>query len=821
MPEYVQSLLPLPLPRPRHAHLRLAEAVSPGQRQKVPRPFSRTPRYRDRGGHAEAVKKQTLGVVASHKTRGSVLGVDPELVLALELNRQLDPKNVERAGLSVLEIAGEKVLVAFASDPELTEFRRRCMEYSTGPRPGKESGKEQPAQYEELFDAIDRVRQLTVEDVLTPDLVAVLADVNASTRLRLDVQCWCPEDRAEARRRHEEVKKAVRAAGGEVMDASLRDAVGLSLFRIVVPAGRVRELAQVDRIRRIDVLPRPLLGYPQFRSVTPESLPLVLDPAQAAPTVAVIDSGIVSAHPLLAPAVIGVEAIGPDLADGGDQHGHGTLVASLALYGSLESALVEKASLRPAGRLLSLRVLDANNEFPSERLWETQLLEAIFFAAQAGARVINLSLGDPRRPYRPPRPTPLAAAIDELARELDLVVVISAGNYSPANYHPDPAMLTEYPLRLLGDSEAGLFDPATAALALTVGALCSDDTHGVRPARDRVDVRPFGRPGDPSPLTRCGPGAMRMVKPEVSAPGGSIALDELSGMIIWNDPTLCVVGAGGEQSERLLAQDAGTSFAAPLVSHAALRVLGRYPALSANAVRALVLASVQPLKAVVRGRGAAQDATEQRRLTGYGRVSAERAEASDDHRAVLLAEDRLVIDGVHLYTALIPSTFFDSGGRRSLTVALAFDPQARPTRLDYLASRMMVRAFRGVSLDEVRNAYARQLEVPPPAQNDQDPAQDAPPPALRSYEIDLQPSDTHRAQGAHQYGTAVFAKRLNPERGTELILVVRNTNKWAITGESQRYALAVVFERDGDHRELYAELRAQLEALAEVEIELR
>lgn len=812
---------PLPLPRAQHAHLRLAEAISPGQRQKNRRGFSRTPKYPDRGGHAKTVKEQTLRVVADHKTRRSVLGVDPELVLVLELNGRLDPEHAERAGLSVLEIAGEKVLVTFASDPELTEFSRRCTEYSKGPRPGKVPGKERPAQFEELFDAIERIRPLTVDDVLTPDLVAVLADADGSTPLRLDVQCWCPEDRLQARRRHKEVQEAVTAGGGEVVDASLRDSVGLSLLRIVLAAGRVRELAQVDRIRRIDVLPRPLLRYPQFRSATPESLPLVLDPAPTAPILAVIDSGVVSAHPLLAPAVIGVETIGLGLADGGDQHGHGTLVASLALYGSLESALAVRAPLRPAGRLLSLRVLDSNNEFPDERLWEEQLLDAISFAARAGARVINLSLVDPRRPYRPPRPTPLAAAIDELARELDLVVVISAGNYPWANYHPDPAVLTDYPLQLLDDTEAGLLDPSTAALALTVGALCPEDTHGVRPARDRVDLRPFGRPGDPSPLTRRGPGAMGMVKPEVSAPGGSLALDELRGAIVSNDPTVCVVGAGGKQPERLLAQDVGTSFAAPLVSHAALRVLGRYPALSANAVRALVLASVEPLNAVVQGKGPAKDALEQRRLTGYGRVSAERAEASGDHRAVLLAEGLLVIDDVHLYTTPIPSTFFDSGGKRIVTVVLVFNPQTRPTRLDYLASRMMVRVYRGVSLDEVRDAYARQLEVPPPTHNDENSNQDTTPPALRSYEMDLQPSDTHRARGAHQYGTKPFAQRLKRERDNDLILAVRNTNRWATPGDSQRYALAVVFERDNNHRELYAELHAQLEALAEVEIELR
>jgi hypothetical protein len=74
---------------------------------------------------------------------------------------------------------------------------------------------------------------------------------------------------------------------------------------------------------------------------------------------------------------------------------------------------------------------------------------------------------------------------------------------------------------------------------------------------------------------------------------------------------------------------------------------------------------------VIDGLGEAKNLEQQRRLTGYGRVSRQRAEVSEDHRAVLLAEGTIVIDDVHLYAAPIPSTFFSSGGSRRLSVALA------------------------------------------------------------------------------------------------------------------------------------------------------
>ncbi len=365
-----------------------------------------------------------------HHLRSPVLGVEPELVLVIELAHRLDPALLERAELRVLDLTGELAMVAFASDPELTEFLRRLDAYSTGPR-RDERGTERSAPYEALFDAIVRPRPLEIGDVLSPALRRHLESLeHLGDAVKIDVQCWCPEDEAEARRRREDFLHAVSVAGGRLIAGDFRPRVGLSLLRVEVAAGAVTDLARTDRARSINLLPRPLLTQPQVLTTAPADLPVVLPPIPGSPLIAVIDSGVASAHPLISPAVDGVDAIG--ISDGGDGHGHGTFVASLALHGSLEAALDSRTPLRPAGRLLSIRVLNEDLLFPDELLWETTLLDALRRAADAGARVVNLSLGDPRRPYRPPRPTVLAAAIDDLARRLGLIVVISAGNYPPA-----------------------------------------------------------------------------------------------------------------------------------------------------------------------------------------------------------------------------------------------------------------------------------------------------------------------------------------------------------------------------------------------------
>ena len=511
-----------------------------------------------------------MHVVTAQQRRVQVLGVKPELVLVLESNRQIAPEDVERAGLQLLEIRSDKVLVTFSSDPEMTEFRRRCTQYGVGPRGTTPAGYERPAEYEALFDALETVRQLAEEDVIDASTRALLGE--AGRVLRLDVSCWCPDDANDARRRFDEVKSAVEAAGGRVLDSVLRWEAGLSLIRAELPSSGVRDLARLDRVRRIVPLPVPQLTLPAVLSARPNDLPAVVRPAVDSPILGIIDSGVASSHPLLAPAVLGVEWVG-NLGDGGDQNGHGTLVASLGLYGPLESLLANPSEpVRPSGRLVSVRVLDDQNQFADDRLWEAQLIEAMEIAVQSGAAVINLSLGDPRFPYQAPRPTALGAMIDQFIRSYKVIVAISTGNYQPWNDRIGELTNENYPKVLLEADDSGLLDPAPAALALTVGALCPDPGQGAMPVADHVDVIPVGGPSKPSPLTRIGPGPMGMVKPELVAPGGSLSVDLLTSRVSTQDHSIRVVGAGIAGTSNLLATDSGTSYAAPLVSNAALRV---------------------------------------------------------------------------------------------------------------------------------------------------------------------------------------------------------------------------------------------------------
>lgn len=799
---------------PRHSHLRLSAATEPGPRQPRSPGRGGGTTYSDRRAHAQVLEIQVANVKASHQRRSNSLGLDPELIIVLDLNGPLDPVEVERAGLTVLEMRSDRALIAFAADPELVDFVSRNDQYKQGTRGVTAAGNTRAAAYEQLFDKIDQIRNIEDRDLIGAELARLLEGSPPLDQLvRLEVHCWCPEEDSEARRRNDDVRRAVAAASGTVLSSSVRSPAGWSVVCCDLPIGALGELLRTDRVSWVDLMPNPVVGIPELLNAGAASFPTVLGPLADAPIVAVIDSGIRSAHPLLAPAVVGVESVGAGLGDGGDESGHGTLVASLALYGIIDDLTDVHLSAVPSGRLLSVRVLDRNNQFPDDRAWAETLLEAMAMAADAGARVINLSLGDPRRPYVAPRPTATAALVDQFIRDHSTVVVVTCtGNFPTLEHDTNRLVSREYAQDLLQHAEAGILDPGTAALAITVGGVGNELRQGVQGLSVSAEKVVVGGPRFPSPHTRIGPGPMRAIKPELVATSGSAVVDTALNRVALNDRLGSVVGAGGRDPERLLAADHGTSYAAPLVSNAALRIIGRYPHLSGNSVRALLLVGADKIDDYLDGGAPARE--QERRLSGYGLVSAERAENSMSHRATLLSEGSIRLDQVHFFEVPVPTSFRQSGGVISLAVALAFDPPVRVTRLDYLASKMGFQVYYGPSVEEVRAAYVR-------AESDEQMQDDVAqtPSELRSAQLALHPADRDRSRGANQLGRYQRRTRIPEDGPQNFIVAVRNLNRWDIENGEQSYSLAVLLERDEQHPEIYAELRAELEPLIEVEIE--
>ncbi len=781
-----------------HAHLRLTRALDPLPRQKRPGGGgAREDGAPDPRSHARDLARQLTGIRDRHHEREAVLGITPELVMVIEAScKAVDIADlIEGADLRVLGLAEDRALVAFSSDPSIETFTEHLEQY------GNAFTAAGSPRYWNLLDPIVDIRPLEPADIIDRDLLQRIATAPPDEVLRIDIECWCTEDGSDSQRRHRETAEAVNTAGGTVLDSSCRPSVGFSMIRADIPADRVLDVAATERVSRMSLLARPMLGHTEVRMWALDNLPPVLQPRPGSATVAVIDSGIQAGHPLLAPAILHAVSAIPELPDGADDCGHGSMVASLALYGSLEGKLARKEPLQPAGYLLGVRVLNKNNEFPDAKLWQVHLENAVTAAVQAGARVINISLGDADHPYRPPAPTALGAVLDDLARRTNVVLVISAGNVLAAE-HDGP----HYATRLLTDPQARIAPPAMSSLALTVGALVPDHWQGARPVRENVDHRGLGKPGEPSPISRTGPGVEFAIKPELTMPAGTYIHDRTENRVRNHPATGTIVGAEGAAPERLLDLDRGTSFAAPLVSHAVLKVFSRYPWLSANAARALVLASATTVPTVIEHDTPNAARKSQLNFTGFGRADADRAESSDEHRVVLLADESMAPDQVHFYDVPVPKSFYRYG-RKQLTIALAFDPETRGSRLKYLASRMSVYAYRGRSVDEIRAKYAA--------------SDGEPPDDLDKAKIDLWPADRERLLGANQAASVEWSHGWKSGEHDNLVVVVRNSSRWPRPEYQQRYALAVALEVDPESSlSIYADLRARFEVLAEVEAEI-
>jgi subtilisin family serine protease len=140
--------------------------------------------------------------------------------------------------------------------------------------------------------------------------------------------------------------------------------------------------------------------------------------------IAVIDTGVDMNHPDLRGKVAGsaVCVDGPCREGGGqDDNGHGTEVAGIAVANTDNSRGI--AAVAPGAKLLVAKVLDSNGAGRVD-----DINAGIRWAVDRGAKVVNLSLGDPDFLLTSLVGTPLRPGI-EYAWTRGAVPVLASGNY--------------------------------------------------------------------------------------------------------------------------------------------------------------------------------------------------------------------------------------------------------------------------------------------------------------------------------------------------------------------------------------------------------
>ncbi len=774
----------------RYEHLRLVRLPEQLERRKQGS-VGAAPK-RERREHSARLQAELDAAVAAQQQRRRPKFITPSLILRVQMEKVLLEEQWEKLGLTVLSSDPDRTLVLFSSSDEMRELRQRFEAYAGDIPEGQKN-----APFAGFVPFIEAIGTVEPRDRIGPRLreagfteVHDFADDAAAT---FDVEVWDLGERALRERKLKEIQALVVAQGADVLDTY--DGPSLTMLRVRATGAVAREVLSIEEVASLDQPPEPDVTSQQALELDLASLPPREPVDDDAPLVGLIDSGV-NSHPLLEALLVGSIGVPESLGEA-DDWGHGTRVASIAAFGSLREQLAAGRFV-PLVRLCSAKVVNERGQFDDKKLVPAQMRDAITtLRGRFGCRVFVIALGDRKGAYKNTRVGAWAATLDELARELDVVIVVSAGNRGPRAGERLEEAVTEYPRYLL-EQDNRLLEPAGALNVLTVGSLAHGE--GLDAVLgDEVRVRPIAKRDEPSPFTRMGPGASGAVKPELVDVGGTLVFDPVAETLKGGESLASagVLTLHHRPVERLFASASGTSYAAPLVALKASQILRRLPEASANLVRALLVGASQ-MPDAARERLQEQGEEGVRAICGYGSVDLERAAYSNDSCVVLYAEDELPLDHFAVYEIPIPELL--QSGSRTIRVTLAFDPPVRHTRADYAGVTMSFRLKRGCTRELVFEHFRKRTreEGKHPEIEDR-------------YDCGLKPGPQVREKGTVQTASVAFRKNTS-EYGDNYYLVVRCEAGWAANMVTKQRFAVVVELAHATEIQLYERIRLRQRA---------
>lgn len=678
---------------------------------------------------------------------------DPSLIYKLEVNQNVDENDLRAKlrsmNIEVISPSPDKkgYWVVFTEDEEFETFKKKLEDYSTGVR-----------EYH-FFNAIDGISDISPEEKIGECLRRhPLREDEISP---LDISIWRMDDER-IEKFLNSFKQYLFSRGGRVLDQFKTQS--FCRLKVSVHKSLLEELLVIREVESVD---RP----PKFKLETHLDMDIKdfsIDgsPHEDAPGILIVDSGILPNHPLLRGAVgdaIAIASRSHNSVNGDDPYddvGHGTKVAGIALHGDIDQCL-ECQTFKSELWIFSSKVMykDEYGEatYDEEELIEHQLDSAVRRIVEnyPNCKVINLSLGNSAYRMSPGRRQfDIASLIDDLSYELDLIFVVSAGNFH------DHDLYNNYPDYLLDDTsdEVKIVDTAASVNAITVGALYRENVGNCFFEQDALF---------PSPLTRVGPGYRGMIKPEFV---------EIGGFAGDNSKLITTINPQWLEEHRLFSLDCGTSFSAPKVSHVAAKLILKYPNYSMNLIKALLLSSAS-IPAERPGQlaefslsGTNKNLQNLMKVYGYGKPSLERAQFSERNRVIFLRQNTIKLDHVHIYPFYLPESFLTTKGSRLLSVSLSFNSPINKNRVEYLGVNVELHLFKNVDPEIVSEAYSHR-EV---KKSDEEVV----PRQLKRHEIKLKPGVNIRKKGTHQKAFIEYVSKPQIDFNSPLSLVVICQNRW-------------------------------------------
>ena len=600
-----------------------------------------------------------------------------------------------------------------------------------------------------LFDHLHALRAWGREDRVSDSTMGWLADqVEAGVeRIRVEIELWNYLGSKPGAESETRLGSAVRDVGGEILRTAVIPEIAYQAALVALPpAAAIRlqrrepsPLADCDPV--MFIRPQTTAEFPTSVESVPPGPPVEpISDALGSPIAALLDGVPVSRHELLERRL---EPDDPDgLEDGAEvsERRHGTAMASLILHG-------DRNLREPAlGRLLYVRpVLYAPGGGEDERPQRNELLIDTIYRAVVrmkvgeagedpiapGVFLVNLSLGDPGRPFTG-RISPWARLLDFLAERHGILFLVSAGNVSeplplpaldgPGDWNKATSKDREHAILMaLGEqrSQRTLLSPAEALNVATVGAWSQDAT-GVRSPSPLVFPVYEDEPG-PNITSALGLGHRKVVKPDISLPGGREHVQVMSGGATQRIKTLPpghlygLKAAAPDPAGRLDAEalTAGTSAATALATRAAHRLHdalvdesngaildGVNPKFHPVIVKALLVhraqwgakgALLEELYGpVAQGQHVARK-DDIARVLGYGSARVEEAMTCAANRATLVGFGFIRSGGAREYRIPLPPSLEQVTEPRAVTLTLAWFSPVNVRHLAYRRAKLEIK----------------------------------------------------------------------------------------------------------------------------------
>ncbi|MFS0860016.1 S8 family peptidase [Paenibacillus taichungensis] len=369
------------------------------------------------------------------------------------------------------------------------------------------------------------------------------------TLIRFEIELWYRKNNSKRIEASTQIKQLIKEANGEVLAESIIEEISYHALLVEAPITIFQSLnndSNVQLIKADSIMYFRPVG--QSAVIAPSELIVEEAPTSAEnsvlsekpPVIALFDGLPLQNHSLLRDRIIIDDPDEFEINYEASKRFHGTTMASLIIHGELDSQtlpLNRKIYVRPILKPNPNDFMNNSEHIPDnllpvdlihravKRLFEGDGEEV---AAAPNIKIINLSIGDPARPFDL-QLSPWAKLIDYLSVKYKVLFLISAGNYPKSilldvprdefsGIKKDP-IIAEKVVKSIAENviERRILSPSESINSLCIGASHKDNSI-IKNMGNRIDV--FSSEEVMSPYSRVGLGFRNSIKPDILLSGG-------------------------------------------------------------------------------------------------------------------------------------------------------------------------------------------------------------------------------------------------------------------------------------------------------------